>query len=246
LPPDANVTLRNVTATLGAFAVVGPQARELLASLSDADLSNAAFPWCSARRIAVGLVSDILALRTNYVGELGWELHHPLSFQNHLLTALLASGKAHGLSLVGSRAVEALRMEKSYPALWRDLTAEHTLVESGLSRFIDAQKPDFVGREALLKQSSEGVSRRLVVLRMASGEANPYQNETVYRRGKPVGRITSAAHAHSIGDCLAHAFVAAKHAVEETEVEVAVLGERRHARIVSPSPWDPRNLRPRA
>ncbi|MBV8765971.1 MAG: FAD-dependent oxidoreductase [Hyphomicrobiales bacterium] len=246
LPPDANVTLRNVTATLGAFAVVGPQARELLASLTDADLSNAAFPWCSARRIAVGLVSDILALRTNYVGELGWELHHPLSFQNHLLTALLASGKAHGLSLVGSRAVEALRMEKSYPALWRDLTAEHTLVESGLSRFIDAQKPDFVGREALLKQSSEGVSRRLVVLRMASGEANPYQNETVYRRGKPVGRITSAAHAHSIGDCLAHAFVAAKHAVEETEVEVAVLGERRHARIVSPSPWDPRNLRPRA
>ena len=137
-------------------------------------------------------------------------------------------------------------MEKSYPALWRDLMAKHTLVEAGLCRFIDAQKPDFVGREPLLRQLIDGVSRRLVVLRMASGEANPYQNETVYRHAKPVGRITSAAHGHSVGDCLAHAYVLAAHAAEGTEVEVAVLGERRPARVVSPSPWDPKNTRPRA
>jgi dimethylglycine dehydrogenase len=246
LPRDAGVSLRNVTSALGAFALVGPKARDLLASLSDADLSNAAFPWWSARRITVGLASDILALRANYVGELGWELHHPLSLQNHLLAALLAKGAEHGVALIGSRAVEALRMEKSYPAFWRDLTAEHTLVESGLARFIDAQKPEFIGREPLLKQLGDGVSRRLVVLRMASGEANPFQHETVYGRAKPVGRITSAAHAHSLGDCLAHAYVGAEHAAEGTEVEVAVLGERRLARIVRSSPWDPGNLRPRA
>jgi dimethylglycine dehydrogenase len=246
LPRDAGVSLRNVTSALGAFAVAGPRARDLLASLSDADLSNAAFPWWSARSITVGLASDILALRVNYVGELGWELHHPLAYQNHLSEALLASGEAQGLTLVGSRAVEALRMEKSYPAFWRDLTAKDTLVEAGLCRFIDAQKPDFVGREPLLKQLSDGVSRRLVVLRMVSGKANSYQNETVYRGAKPVGRITSAAHAHSIGDCLAHAYVPAEHAAEGTELEVAVLGERRRACIVSPSPWDPGNTRPRA
>jgi dimethylglycine dehydrogenase len=246
LPRDASLSLSNVTSALGAFAVVGPRARDLLASLSDADLSNAAFPWWSARSITVGLASDILAMRVNYVGELGWELHHPLAYQNHLFEALLASGEAQGLTLVGSRAVEALRMEKSYKAFWRDLTAKDTLVEAGLCRFINAQKPDFVGREPLLKQLTDGVSRRLVVLRMASGEANPYQNETVYRGGKPVGHITSAAHAHSIGDCLAHAYVPAEHAAEGTELEVAVLGERRPARILSPSPWDPGNTRSRA
>jgi dimethylglycine dehydrogenase len=245
LPKDTSVSLRNVTSDRGAIAVVGPKARDLLASLSDADLSNAAFPWWSARGITVGIASDVLALRVNYVGELGFELHHPLAFQNHLFAALLGAGEAQGLALVGSRAVEALRMEKSYPAFWRDLTAEHTLVESGLGRFVDPHKPDFVGREANLKQLKEGVSRRLVVLRMPSQETNPYQNETVYRDGKPVGRVTSAAHGHSLGDCLAHAYVAAAHAEEGTQVEISVLGERRPARIVSPSPWDPANARPR-
>ena len=246
LPRDGSVSLRNVTAALGAFAVVGPKARDLLASLSDADLANAAFPWWSARTITLGLASDILAMRVNYVGELGWELHHPLNLQNHIVEALLAKGAEHGVALIGSRAVDALRMEKSHPAFWRELTREHTLVEAGLGHFIDSQKPDFIGREPLLKQLSNGGSRQLVVLRMASTEANPYQHETVYHKGKPIGRITSAAHAHSIGDCFAQAYVMAPHAMMGTAVEVAVLGERRPARIVSPSPWDPQNARSRA
>ncbi|MBV9589193.1 MAG: GcvT family protein [Hyphomicrobiales bacterium] len=246
LPRDGSVNLRNVTAALGAFAVVGPKARDLLASLSDADLSKAAFPWWSARTITVGLASDILALRVNYVGELGWELHHPLNLQNHILEALLEKGETHGLAFVGSRAIDALRMEKSYPAFWRELTREHTLVESGLSRFIDARKPRFVGRERLLEQLAQGVSRRLVLLRMASGEANPYQHETVYHEGNPIGRITSTAHAHCLGDCLAQAYVLTEHAAQGIDVEVAVLGERRPARIVPPSPWDPQSARPRA
>ena len=115
-----------------------------------------------------------------------------LNFQFGHLAGLLDI-LANNVGDPGSRAVEALRMEKSYPAFWRDLTAKDTLVEAGLCRFIDAHKPDFVGRGPLLKQLNDGVSRRLVVLRMASGEANPYQNETVYRHAKPVGRITPCA-----------------------------------------------------
>jgi dimethylglycine dehydrogenase len=246
LPRNGSVTLRNVTSAFGAFAIVGPGARDLLRGLTDADLSNAGFPWWSARTVSVGLAEGVRALRVNYVGELGWELHHPIEYQNHLFEALRSGGKAQGLALIGSRAVEALRMEKSYPAFWRELTCEYTLLEAGLGRFVDLHKPEFVGRAALLEQLNDGVAEKLVVLRMASGDADPFQNEVVYRDGKPVGRITSAAHGHIIGDCLAHAYLVAHHAQVGEAVEVSVLGERRQARIIAPSPFDPGHVRPRS
>jgi dimethylglycine dehydrogenase len=137
-------------------------------------------------------------------------------------------------------------MEKSYPAFWRDLTPEYTALEAGLDRFIHLQKPDFVGREALLSQRKSGLSRKRVVLKMESEDANPFQNEVVYRMGRPVGRITSAAYGHLVGSCLAHAYVDVNHAVEGTRIEVGVLGKPRTACIVAPSPWDPENARPRS
>jgi dimethylglycine dehydrogenase len=246
LPKDGSVRVRNVTSSFGALAIVGPRARDLLAALLDVDLSNAGFPWWSAKTVTVGLAAQVRALRMNYVGELGWELHHPIEYHNHLFDALISAGKTHGLALIGSRAIESLRMEKSYPAFWRDLAPEYTPSEAGLHRFIDMQKPCFVGRQALLARLDEGVSRKLAVLRMASKDTNPYQNETVYRDGAPVGRVTSAAHGHLVGDCLAHAYLGAPHATQGTRVEVSVLGKRRPALVVAPSPWDPGNDRPRS
>jgi dimethylglycine dehydrogenase len=246
LPSDGSVMLQNVTSGFGALAIVGPRARDVLGAMTDGDLSNAAFPWWSAQTLTIGLASAVRTLRINYVGELGWELHHPIEYQNHLFDAILSAGKACGLALIGSRAIESLRMEKSYPAFWRDLTPEYTPLEAGLDRFIHLKKPDFVGRDALLSQFKSGLSRKLVVLQMASRDANPFQNEVVYGNGRPVGRITSAAHGHVVGSCLAHAYVDAHHAADGTSLEVAVLGERRSARIVAPSPWDRENTRPRS
>jgi len=185
----------------------------------------------------------VRALRINTVGELGWELHHPIEYQRRLFDALLAAGEKCELALVGRRAVRSLRLEKSYRALWRDLSTEYTALESRLDRFLDLGKPGFLGQDALLAQRRRGLKRRFTVLALASGDADPFQNETVYREGKPIGRITSAAYGRTVGGCLAHAYVDAPHDAEGTELEIAVLGEQRAARVVAPSPYDPAGSR---
>ncbi len=245
LPDDGRLCLRNLTTNFGVFVVAGPRARELLAPLVDADLSNTAFPWWSTQELTVGLASGVRVLRLNSVGELGWELHHPIEYQNHLFDSLWAAGEPLGLSLVGARAVELLRMEKSCRALWRDLTPDYTALEAGLDRFIQLQKPAFVGREALLQQRRQGLRRRFAVLSLASGTADPFGNETVYRDERPVGRITSSGYGRVVGSCLAHAYIEVPHDAQGTELQVSVLGERRPARVIAPSPYDPQNTRPR-
>ncbi|HXQ40897.1 MAG TPA: glycine cleavage T C-terminal barrel domain-containing protein, partial [Candidatus Udaeobacter sp.] len=245
LPGDGSVTLDNVTARFGAFAVAGPKARDLLAGLVDGDLSNESFPWFAARSLAVGLAPDVRMLRINYVGELGWELHHPIEHQNPLFDVLMDAGQRFGLALIGGRAVDTLRLEKSYRAFWRDLTLDYSALEAGLDRFISLQKPDFRGREALLAEQAAGPKHRFAVLEIAAGGTEPYQNETVYWDGKPVGRITGGGYGHVVAKALAHAYIDAPFHAEGTALEVSALGERRPARVIAPSPYDPGNARPR-
>jgi dimethylglycine dehydrogenase len=246
LPRDGSVTLDNVTIRFGAFAVAGPKARDLLAGLVDGDLSNEAFGWFRARSLAVGLGANVRMLRINYVGELGWELHHPIEYQNSLFDDLVEAGRDFDLALVGGRAVDSLRLEKSYRAFWRDLTPEYSALEAGLDRFISLQKPKFPGREALLCEQAAGLARHFAVVEIAAGGTEPYQNETIYRHGKPVGRVASGGYGHIVGKVLAHAYVDAPHHVKGTELEVSALGDRRGARVIASSPYDPDNARPRS
>ena len=246
LPPGGDVDLRNVTTNRGGFVVAGPLARALLAPLTNRDLSSEAFPWQTAQVGTVGLAPDIRLLRLNYVGELGWELHHPIEHQNQLFDAIVEAGKEFGLCLVGNRAVESLRLEKSYRALWRDLNTEYTALEAGLDRFVRLNKGDFVGRDALVRQQEQGLRRRLSVLEMESGGTDPFRNEAVYNgSGEVVGRVTSAAYGHRLGRTLAHAYLGSDYATTGTELHVAVLDERRAARVIDDSPYDPENARPR-
>ena len=117
LPPSDGVQLRNVTMERGCFAVTGPRSRELLADLVEADLSNQAFPQGAVRTVGIGLAPDIRMVRMSSTGELGWELHHPIAYQRHLLDRILAAGASHGLRLIGQRALNPLRLEKSYPVV---------------------------------------------------------------------------------------------------------------------------------
>jgi dimethylglycine dehydrogenase len=184
-------------------------------------------------------------LRFNYVGELGWELHHPIEQQNPLFDALTEAGREFGLALIGGRAIDSLRLEKSYRAFWHDLTPEYSALEAGLDRLINLRKPNFPGKEALLRERAAGLARRFTVLEIAAGGIEPYQNETVYRNGKPVGRISSGGYGHLVGKALAHAYVDAPHYADGTELEVLALGERRAAKVIRPAPYDPSNARPR-
>ena len=178
-PAEGRVMIENVTPRWGVLILAGPRARDVLARATDADLSNAAFPWLSARDIAVASV-PVRALRINFVGELGWELHHPIEYQTGLYDALKTAGAGLGLADFGLRAMDSLRLEKAYRAWGADLNTEVTPLEAGLERFVAFDKGDFIGRDALLRQRREGVAKRLATLEVDAVDADCWGNEAVW------------------------------------------------------------------
>jgi dimethylglycine dehydrogenase len=243
--PPAGVSLSDVTDERGCFTIVGPRARDLLQPLTEVDLSNAAFPWLSARTGEVGFAGDVRLLRINYEGELGWELYHPLAYQRHLLSELLSLGAALDLRLVGLQALESLRLDKSYRAMSRDINPELSALESGLDRFVSFGKGEFVGRAALIAQREKGLAHRLVTLAIESDDASVLAHEGVYREAELVGRVTSGGYSYTFRHDIALALLPIELTATGTALEVPILGVRRAAKVIADSPYDPQNLRPR-
>ncbi len=241
LPDDGGVTLNNVTTAHGVLVLVGPRARDVLASVTDADVSNAAFPWLTCRHINIGLAL-VRALRINFVGDLGWELHHPIEYQHHIFDLLMTAGREFGIGQCGMRAMDSLRIEKTYRMWGQDLTTEYTALEAGLGRFVHFDKGTFTGREALIKQQEEGVPQEFVTLEVHDVEdADPIGNEPIYRDGEMVGRATAGAYGHFTAKSLAMGYVRAGLGSPGTEVEIEILGENKPATVIAPSPYDPEN-----
>ena len=238
-------TIENITTAHGVLVLAGPRSRDILAAVTDTDLSNEAFPWLTAQPISIG-VAPTVAMRVNFVGELGWELHHPIEYQNRIFDALVEAGEQHGLAMCGMRAMDSLRIEKSYRMWGQDLTIEYSAFEAGLDRFIALEKGDFVGREALIGQREAGVPQDFVTLEVEAGDADPWGNEPIYYGDTMIGRATSGAFGHTVGRSLALGYVAREHAVRGRRLAVEILGERRPARIIPGSPVDPSNERLRA
>ena len=243
LPSDGSVTLRNITTSRGCFVLAGPRSRELLAKLTDEPLDNAAFPWLSAKTCEVGLATDVHLLRVNFVGSLGWELHFPIEYANHLFEAIFAAGEEFGIGMAGMRAMESLRMEKSYRMWGLDLTPDYTPYEAGLDRFVRMKKGDFVGRAALEKQLTAGVPNRFVTIEVHGvTEADPLGNEPLFdAKGTMVGRATSGYYGHALKKSLAIGYVKAGHEAVGTQLEIEILGERKQATVLVDSPYDPGN-----
>jgi dimethylglycine dehydrogenase len=248
LPPDGSVDLRNITNSRGCFVVAGPKSREVLAQLTDAALDNASFPWLTGQTIEVGLAADVHALRVNFVGALGWELHFPIEYAHHLFDALFEAGRDHGIGMVGMRAMESLRLEKSYRMWGSDMTPDYTPFEASLERFVRMNKGPFIGREALERQLATGVPNRFVTLEVHGvTDADPLGNEPLFDRGgRMIGRATSGYYAHCLRKSLAIGYVKADFAAVGTELGIEILGERKQATLVRESPYDPDNLELRA
>ena len=245
--PEMPVSITNVTMAWGCFVLAGPHSRDLLAELTDTALSNEAFPWFGLRECEVGWATGVRVLRVNYLGELGYELHHPIAFQHHLLDQLLRAGDAYGLRHVGFRALNSLRLEKSYRAIKAELTAEDTLDEAGLGRFARPEKGDFTGRAAVLAEREKPIRRTLVTLAVDCADGlEPAGNQPIYLGEKAVARTLSGAFGHHVGTGLALAYLPPELAEPGTALQLAILGTRCSARVVPDSPHDPRNLRPRA
>jgi dimethylglycine dehydrogenase len=244
-PTDGSVTIENVTARWGCLVLAGPRARDILARITDADLSNTAFPWLSAREIQVAS-APVRALRMNFVGELGWELHHPVEYQVGLYEALRGAGADAGLVDFGFRAMDSLRLEKAYRVWGEDINTEVTPLEAGLERWVAFDKGEFIGREALVRQRGKGLRKRLATLAVEAADADCWGSEAVWADDRVVGITTSGGYGHSLERSLAVAYLDADVAEAGTPLAVEILGARRPARVLAEPPFDPENLRPRS
>ncbi len=246
VPADASVRLDFVTSRYGVLVLAGPRSREVLQKLTDADLSNGAFPWLSGQWINVE-AAQARALRVNFVGELGWELHHPIEMQNYIFDRLLEAGAAFNLKPFGIRAMDALRLEKSYRMVGAELSIEYAALESGLDRFVRPEKGEFVGRDGLLAWQRQGFKNAFVTLEVHGiKDADARGSEPLYQNGELVGRATSGGYGWRLGKSLALAMVRSDLAAVGAEFQIRILGESYRATVIPESPYDPDNQRLRA
>lgn len=238
----ALVIVQDVTTQYGVFAVAGPRSRALLRDvIKDADpdtvLSNKRFPWLAMRQIELGMC-PVMAVRVAYTGELGWELHHPIEMQNYLFDLLEAAGANHGLKLVGARAQNWLRQEKSYRAFGNELGRDATPLEADLPRFVDLTKA-FRGKAAM---QALGVRSKCCTLLIDGPEdADPWGREALYLDGEKVGRLTSGGCSVAFGQSIGMGYVRPELAEEGRRLKVRMQGRLWDAVVTCDAPYDPAN-----
>jgi heterotetrameric sarcosine oxidase gamma subunit len=199
VPGDAQATVTDVTSAYCQINVQGPRSRELLQTLTSADLSNEAFPFRTAREIDIGL-ARALCIRITYVGELGYELYIPAEQARHVYDRLVEAGGPFGLRHAGLKALASLRLEKGYRDYGHDIDNTDNAFETGLGFFVDLNKPNFIGRDAALRQKAAGpLTRRLAQVLVKDPEPMLFHAEVVHRNGKPIGYVRAGSYGHTLG-----------------------------------------------
>ena len=240
---DDDVHYQNLTDEKGVLVLAGPKSRELLERVSDHDFSNEAFPWLSAQEIEIDDFR-IIAMRVNYVGELGWELHHELNDQNKIFDKLFENGSDLGLKPFGIRAMDSMRFEKSYRMVGTELSIEYSAFESSMDRFIQTDKENFLGKESLLDWQKKNNQSRLVTLEVDEiKDADVLGNNAVTIEGQLIGRATGGNFGYRVNKSLALAMLDIEKAEVGTRCSIDILGEIHPATVISDSPFDPKNER---
>jgi len=242
LPDDGSVRLENTTSRVATLTLAGPRSRDLLQSLTDTDISNEAFRFFRCQDLRVGM-APVRALRVSFVGELGYELHHPMEYQRHIYDLLMQQGEPHGIVDWGYRALDSMRLEKAYRLWGSDMSADWTPLEAGLERFVDFSKGEFIGRDALLRQQRAGVERKLACLVIDAKDADAHGFEPIFAGGKAIAYVASGGYGHALQKSIAFSYLPVAHGEPGTELEVAILGERRAATVVEQPLYDPKNER---
>ena len=246
MPTDRSVFFEDLTNSIGVLVVAGPKARDLLSKISDADFSNKAFPWLSAQKIDVGLAPSI-AMRMNFVGELGWELHHPIEYQNHIFDKLIEAGEEFGVKPFGIRAMDSLRIEKTYKLVGTEMSIEYAAYESGLDRFVHLNKGNFIGRDALVKWQQDGFENSMVTLEVFDvDDADALGNNAIYSDGIVIGRATGGNYGFRVKKSLVIAMVKPKFSKIGTELQMDILDKKHKVVVIEDSPYDSMNEKIRA
>ena len=244
LPPHG-VSVRNVSLERIGFQIAGPRARDVLAAVTPADVSNRSLRFFDARELEVGLV-PALVCRISYTGDLGYEIYVDSGHQIALWQALAAAGEAHGMKPFGMRAMMSLRLEKSFGAWMREYRPEYTPAESGLDRFVDLRKNDFIGRDAAMRERDAPPGRRLCTFVVDARDADVWADEPIFAGDNVVGFVTSGGYAHYSAKSIALGLVPVDMIAEGAEFAIEILGEKRPARLVGDPVLDPRGERMRS
>jgi 4-methylaminobutanoate oxidase (formaldehyde-forming) len=243
-PDDGSVAIEDVTDRLGCLGLWGPQARAVLQCISRTDVSNAAFPYMTARTVDIH-GKTVWAQRVSYAGELGWELYIEPTDARAVFNAIMDAGTEHGIRPAGYKALDSLRIEKGYLYWSADITPEDNPLEAGLGFCVKLEKPDFIGREALLALKQKGLCSRICALTMeASG--NLYGGESVYAGGRLVDRIRTGAYGFTVGKDVGLVYLPPELARAGTALEVEILGERVTAEVAELPLVDPMGMKIKA
>jgi len=238
LPEDGSVRLDNVTARYGVLTIAGPRSRELLQALTRSDCSHEAFRFFRCRELVVGM-ARVRALRVSYVGELGYELHHPVEYQRHLYDLLMAEGERFGIVDFGYRALDAMRLEKAYRLWGVDISADYTPIEAGLDRFVNFDKGDFIGRDALARQRDEGATKGLACLTIETDDCDAHGYEPVRAAGRVVGYVAAGGFGPTVKESIALAYLPTEFLASGTELTIELVGKERNATVVEQPLYDP-------
>jgi len=245
LPEDGSVQIRSLTNDWTILVIAGPKSRELLSAVSRGDWSKEAFPWLSVREAFIGTASAVV-MSVSFSGELAYEIHVPNSQLYTAYLALRAAGEEFGLTLFGSHAVESMRLEKGYRHWKADLVTEFDPSESALDRFVKLDKPDFIGKRALLEHQANGPRRKFVTLVLDCKHAPAHGGDSVLdASGACIGTITSGGWGYRVNKNIAMGFVDPEFVAKGTELSVEVIGESIPAVVVEPDLYDPEYKRVR-
>ncbi len=243
---DFNVVITDVTAGEGVLAVMGPKARDLLQAVSPGDFSNATNPFGTAQEIELGM-GLARVHRVTYVGELGWEIYVSADMAAHTFETLYEAGQDFGLKLCGMHMMDTCRIEKGFRHFGHDITCEDHVLEAGLGFAVKTAKPDFIGRDAVVRKKDEGLSARMVQFKLTDPEPLLYHNEPILRDGEIVGYLSSGAYGHALGGAVGMGYVPCKGedaaSVLASSYEIDVAGTRVKAEASLKPLYDPKSER---
>jgi 4-methylaminobutanoate oxidase (formaldehyde-forming) len=238
MPRDGSVAMAEVTGARAVLNLCGPRSRDILAAVAEGDVSNAGLPYMHMRELRLGY-APVRVARVTYVGELGYELHIPVEYGQHVRDLLVSAGQEHGLANAGYRAIESCRLEKRYLYWGADITPDYTPFEAGLGFAVSLKKPvDFIGRAVLEKQKAAGVSRALAAF-VLEGDLPLYGSEAIRRNGKVVGVTSSGGYGHTVGRYIAFGYVPAEDARATDGFEIEAFDRRVAARRIDGCAYDP-------
>ena len=244
LPTDGSVQIEALGMKMIGLSIAGPKSREVLAGLTDEDVSNAAFKFMDCRHMTIGNVPAVVN-RISYTGDLGYEIWVAPEYQYRLYQAIMAAGQPHGICNFGMRALLCLRLEKNFGTWYREFRPIYGPYEADLGRFVKLDKADFIGKAAAMQEQAAGPKRTRIFMVVDALDADVLGDEPIWIDGKVVGWVTSGGYGHYVQQSLAQGYIPTELVSPDLELEIEILGNRRPARLQMSPPFDPEAKRMR-